>query len=143
MQKILIIQAPYYKKISQMLLDGASRALKSENVEFDIIEVAGALEIPAAIAIAKDNKKYTGFIALGCVIRGETSHYDYVCQESAHGLNLLAINHQIAIGNGIITVENEDQAIARADPKQKNKGGFAVKACLQMIKLKTVLKKPT
>lgn len=142
MQKILIIQAPYYKKISQMLLDGASRALKSKNIEFDVIEVAGALEIPAAIAIAKDNKKYTGFIALGCVIRGETSHYDYVCQESAHGLNLLAINHHLAIGNGIITVENEDQAIVRADPKQKNKGGFSVQACLQMIELKTILKKP-
>jgi len=139
MQKILIIQAPYYQKISQMLLEGASHALRSENIEFDIIEVAGALEIPAAIAIAKDSEKYMGFIALGCVIRGETSHYDYVCQESAHGLNLLAINHKLAIGNGIITVENEDQAIARANPKQKNKGGFAAQACLQMIQLKKSL----
>jgi 6,7-dimethyl-8-ribityllumazine synthase len=139
MQKILIIQAPYYQKISKMLLEGASTALKKENIDFDIINVPGALEIPTAISMAKNNNKYQGFIALGCVIRGETSHYDYVCQESAHGLNMLAINHQLAIGNGIITTENEEQAIARSDPNQKNKGGFAAQTCITMIKLKTDL----
>ena len=138
MQKILIVQAPFYKKISEMLLAGAQAELQKNNVEFEIITVPGALEIPATIAIANQTKKYAGFVALGCVIRGETTHYDYVCEESAHGLSLLALNHQIAIGNGILTVENEVQAISRADKNQKNKGGFAANACLEMVKIKKI-----
>lgn len=138
MQKILIVQAPYYQRISAMLLEGAINELEKNNFQFDIIDVPGALEIPSAISIINHNKKdqYCGFIALGCVIRGETTHYDYVCQESAHGLNLLAIKKQLVITNGIITVENEEQAIARADINKKNKGGFAAKACIEMVKLK-------
>lgn len=136
MQKILIVQATFYQKISKMLLEGAIEELEKHNVQFEIATVPGALEIPATIAIADKSKKFAGFVALGCVIRGETTHYDYVCGESAHGLNLLAINHLIAIGNGILTVENEAQAIARADKTQKNKGGFAANACLEMIKIK-------
>ncbi|MFT5703284.1 MAG: 6,7-dimethyl-8-ribityllumazine synthase, partial [Rickettsiales bacterium] len=94
-----------------------------------------AFEIPAAIALAAKTGNYQGYIALGCVIRGETTHYDYVCMESARGLNELGYKNHLAIGYGIITCENEDQAIARADLKQKDKGGFAVQACLRMIEL--------
>jgi 6,7-dimethyl-8-ribityllumazine synthase len=137
MQKILIIQAVYYKEISKMLLDGAKDRLKNSGYNYDIVNVFGALEIPAAISIANEGSDaYCGFVALGCVIRGETSHYDYVCGQSAYGLNWLAINKQIAIGNGIITVENENQAFVRADINQRNKGGFAVGACLDMIRFK-------
>jgi 6,7-dimethyl-8-ribityllumazine synthase len=136
MTKILIVQAPYYQEIAKMLLEGAISELKANNIEFDIVDVCGALEIPTAIAIIDESKKYDGFIALGCVIRGQTSHYDYVCQESCHGLNMLGIKKQIIIGNGIITVENKDQAQKRADIKQKNKGGFAAKACIDLIKIK-------
>ena len=137
MQKVLIVQAPYYKKISNLLLEGAKEELaKNKEVIFEIVDAMGALEIPAIIAIANKTQKYDGFVALGCVIRGETTHYDYVCQESAHGLSLLALNQQIAIGNGILTVENEEQAIKRADKNQKNKGGFAAKTCIEMIKIK-------
>ena len=99
----------------------------------------GVFEIPAVIAFAKDSKKYEGYLALGCVIRGETTHYDYVCLESARGLNDLAIKEKLAIGYGILTVENEAQAIVRADPKQKDKGGFSANACIEMIKLKNQL----
>jgi 6,7-dimethyl-8-ribityllumazine synthase len=136
MQKILIIQAPYYQKIATMLLDGATTELKNNNINYDIVNVAGALEIPVAISIANKSNKYSGYIALGCVIRGETSHYDEVCRESVHGLSMLAINNQLAIGNAIITAENEEQALVRADKDQKNKGGFSVIACLEVIKLK-------
>ncbi len=136
MQKILIVQAPYYQEITKMLLDGATSELEKNNKKYEIINVPGAIEIPAAIAMANKGQEYSGFIALGCVIRGETSHYDYVCKESTHGLNLLAINEQIAIGNGVITVENEMQAIARSDKNKKNKGGVAAKSCIEMIKLK-------
>ncbi len=135
-KKILIIQASFYKKISAMLLEGATKKIKDSNYEFDLIDVPGAFEIPAVIAMAKDSGKYEGYVALGCVIRGETTHYDYVCLESARGLNELAFKEKLAIGYGIITVENEAQAIARADIKQKDKGGFAVHACLEMIKIR-------
>lgn len=137
MQKILIVQSPYYKNISELLLDGVIEELvQHKDIDFEVVDVMGALEIPATIAMANKSKKYDGFIALGCVIRGETSHYDYVCQESAHGLNLLAINEQIPIANGILTVENESQAIVRADKGQKNKGGYCAKTCLDMIRIK-------
>jgi 6,7-dimethyl-8-ribityllumazine synthase len=134
--KILIVQAIFYQDISKMLLDGAIEELNKSNITFDIINLSGALEIPVAIAITLEKQKhYDGFVALGCVIRGETSHYETVCQESARGLMDLAINKAIAIGNGIITVENEEQAFERADKSLQNKGGFAVKACLDLIKL--------
>ncbi|MFT7087029.1 MAG: 6,7-dimethyl-8-ribityllumazine synthase [Rickettsiales bacterium] len=135
MTKILIVQAPFYKKISNMLLEGALAQVKEHQLEYEIIDVLGAFEIPAAIALAAKTGNYQGYIALGCVIRGETTHYDYVCMESARGLNELGYKNHLAIGYGIITCENEDQAIARADLKQKDKGGFAVQACLRMIEL--------
>lgn len=133
-KKVLIIQAVFYDHISKMLLDGAIAELKKHGVEYDVVDVPGAFEIPTVISMAE--KKYDGFVALGCVIRGETTHYDYVCGESARGLNELAMNRKLAIGYGIITVENEAQAIARADSKQKDKGGFAAMACVTMMELK-------
>jgi 6,7-dimethyl-8-ribityllumazine synthase len=134
--KILIIQANFYQNISKMLLAGTIKELEKQNCQYEIIDVLGTFEIPAAIAIASQNNKYSGYIALGCVIRGETTHYDYVCLESARGLNELAFKNGLAIGYGIITCENEEQAIARADMLQKNKGGFAAMACLRMIEIK-------
>lgn len=136
MAKILIIQADFYKKISALLLEGATKKITDLGYEYEVVTVPGAFEIPAVIAFAKDSKKYDGFVALGCVIRGETTHYDYVCLESARGLNELAMKEKLAIGYGIITVENEEQALARADLKKKDKGGFAANACVEMIKLK-------
>ena len=139
MKKILIINADFYTEISNLLLEGAIEIINNSDYEYEVVRVPGAFEIPAVIAFAKDSNKYDGYIALGCVIRGETTHYDYVCLESARGLNELAIKEKLAIGYGIITVENEEQAIARANPTKKDKGGFAANACLEMIKLKKSL----
>lgn len=136
MKKILIVQANFYKEISQLLLAGATKKIIELGFDYEVITVPGALEIPTAIAFAEESEKYAGYVALGCVIRGETSHYDIVANESARGLNKLAMKKKIAIGNGILTVENEAQAIVRADPKQKDKGGFAANACVAMIDLK-------
>ena len=119
-----------------MLLDGATKELDKNNVEYEIISVPGAFEVATAIALAETTKQYSGYVALGCVIRGETTHYDYVCSESARALSELGFKEKLAIGNGVLTVENEAQAIVRADVNQKNKGGFSANACLEMIKLK-------
>lgn len=140
MKKILIVQAVFYEHISKMLLDGAIAKIIKNNLKYEVLTLKGALEIPCAISIAKEAKKYDGFIALGCVIRGETTHYETVCNESARGLNDLAINYQLAIGNGIITVENEEQALERADMNKLDKGGFAVEACLSIISIKEKFK---
>ncbi|NBX52466.1 MAG: 6,7-dimethyl-8-ribityllumazine synthase [Proteobacteria bacterium] len=135
-KKILIVQAVFYEDISKMLLDGAIKEINKNNLDYDIITVSGALEIPIAIAITiNKNNYYDGYIALGCVIRGETSHYDTVCNESARGLMDIGIKNKIPIANGIITVENEEQALERANPKKLNKGGYAVKACIKLIQL--------
>ena len=136
MPKILIVESRFYNKISDMLLEGAINEIKKNNCEYEIITVPGAFEVPAVISFASKTNKYDGYVALGCVIRGETTHYDYVCSESARGLNDLAIKDGLAIGYGIITVEDEAQAIARADIKQKDKGGFAAMACLKMVEIK-------
>jgi len=135
MKKILIVEARFYPEISDLLLNGAIAKLKQARLDYEVINVMGALEIPIAISFAIESKKYAGFVALGCVIRGETSHYDIVANESARGLMKLSLKKHLAIGNGILTVENDDQAIVRADPAQKDKGGFAVAACLRMIEL--------
>ncbi len=136
MKKILIVQASFYKQISELLLAGAVQKITDLGFEFEVVTVPGAFEIPAAIAFVVSDKKYDGYVALGCVIRGETTHYDYVCAESARGLSKLAMKYRLPIGYGILTVENEAQAIVRADPKQKDKGGFAANACVEMMKLK-------
>lgn len=136
MKKILIIEAVFYQDISAMLLEGAKKRLDKSEYQYEIVTISGALEIPAVIAIAENTNQYAGYIGLGCVIRGETSHYDYVCTESARGLSELGFRNQLAIANGIITTENKEQAIARADMEQKNKGGFVANVCLEMIELK-------
>ncbi len=140
--KILVIEARYYESISEDLLQGALAKLQAAGAEVVKVNVPGALEIPHIISYAeKAGSGYDGYVALGCVIRGETTHYDYVCEESARALMDLAVHHQLAIGNGIITVENEAQAIARSKPDQKDKGGFAASACLRMIQLRDELNK--
>ena len=136
MSHILIVSSPYYADISKQLVSGALAALKAAGATHEIIEVPGAFEIPAAIRFAMNNKKYDGFVALGCVVRGETTHYDYVCQESARGLMDLALKYGAAVGFGILTVENEEQAHVRADVARGNKGKDAVVAALRMIELK-------
>jgi len=139
MSRILIVEARFYEDIADELVKGAIAALEESGVEFDRVEVPGALEIPAAIAIAAqrtDGEPYAGYVALGCVIRGETSHYDYVCGESARGLQDLALWEGLSIGNGILTVENRDQAWARAAVDKKNKGKDAADAALALVALK-------
>ena len=137
---ILIIEARYYDAISDALLEGAIAALQKSGATITKLIVPGALEIPHAIAFGEAGpQKFDGYVALGCVIRGETSHYDYVCGESARALMDLAVNQCLAIGNGIITVENEDQAWARAKQSEKDKGGFAANAVLKMISVRKAL----
>jgi len=138
--KILVIEARFYDKISDALLEGALDVLQKAKAEITKVTVPGALEIPHVISMAEAaNSGFDGYVALGCVIRGETTHYDYVCQESARAIMDLAVNQQLAIGNGIITVENEDQAWARASKDKKDKGGFAANATLKMIKIRSEL----
>ena len=135
--KVLIVEARFYDDIADELAKGAIGALEAVGAEVDRIDVPGALEIPAAIRFAADgNDGYDGFVALGCVIRGETSHYDYVCGESARGLQDLAIRDRLAIGNGILTVENRDQAWARCSVDKYNKGGAVSEVAVRMIELK-------
>jgi 6,7-dimethyl-8-ribityllumazine synthase len=140
---VLIVEARYYAHISDDLLKGALAALDEAGASHGRVTVPGTFEIPAAIRFAVEARKravegprFDGFIALGCVIRGETTHYDYVCEQSSRGLQDLALAHNLAIGFGILTVENEAQALARARVDKKNKGGEAARACLAMIGLK-------
>lgn len=140
----LIIDSPYYADISAELLAGATDALKAAGATFDRISVPGVLEIPAALSMATlaaegDKTDYAGFVVLGCVIRGETSHYDIVANESARAIMAMSVDEVLAIGNGILTVDNADQAWARAKRDQKNKGGVAANAALEMARLKTRL----
>ena len=134
--RVLIATSRYYDHITLELEAGANEVLEAAGAEVETVEVPGALEVPGLIAMAADSARFDGFIALGCVIRGETTHYDYVCQNSAQGLMQLSVDRRLAIGNGILTVENEDQALARADRKRKNKGADAANACLAMIELR-------
>lgn len=132
--RVLIVEARFYDDIADHLVNGAETALQAENIPFDRIAVPGALEIPAAIKFS--SKKYDAFVALGCVIRGETSHYDIVAGDSARAIMDLTVQDGLCIGNGILTTENRDQAIVRADPAQKNKGADAVQAALALYALK-------
>ena len=132
--KVLIIEATFYDDIVGEMVAGAIAELERQGAAYERIAVPGAFEVPGVIAMRLDS--YDGFVALGCVIRGETSHYDYVCGESARGLMDLAITRKAAIGNGILTVENRDQAWVRAGRDQKNKGKDAAEACLRMIEIK-------
>ncbi len=132
---ILIVEASYYTEIATELAKGAEAALKAAGAEFQKLAVPGALEIPGAIVLAEETEQFDGYVALGCVIRGETSHYDIVAGESARGLMALSMEG-IAVGNGILTCENGEQAMARASVSGKNKGGEAVKAALTMIDIR-------
>jgi 6,7-dimethyl-8-ribityllumazine synthase len=134
---ILIVEAPYYAHIADELRRGAERALAAAGATHESITVPGAFEIPAAIGlVARADDRFDGFVALGCVIRGETSHYDHICAESARGLQDLAVRDGLAIGFGILTVENEAQALARASAHRRDKGGEAARACLAIVDLK-------
>lgn len=134
---LLVIDAPYYTRISESLMEGVMQELEAEGATHDYVTVPGVLEIPAAISMAiGSSKHYDGYVLIGCVIRGETTHYEIVSNESARAIMDLSVNHNLALGNGIQTVENEAQAWARAKVSEKNKGGGAARAALEMIKLK-------
>src|SRR3954447_15122162 len=141
--RILIVEARFYDDLADALLEGATDALKAFGAEYDVVTVPGALEIPAAIAFAEEGghrpagaAAYDGYVALGAVIRGETYHFEIVAGESARGLMELAIGKRLAIGNGVLTVEDEAQALARARANEGDKGGGAARAALDMVALK-------
>lgn len=138
--RVLIVEGRFYSDLADALLAGATDALSAFGAEYDVITVPGALEIPAVIAIAEEagskGVRYDGYVALGTVIRGETYHFEIVCNESARGLMDLATRKGLAIGNGILTVEDEDQAWARARASEGDKGGGAARACLDVINIR-------
>jgi len=141
---MLIVEARFYDNISDELLRGATRVLDNAGARYDRVTVPGALEIPAAIAISIEaargrRQPYDGIVALGCVILGETYHFEIVSNESARGLMDLAVNERLPIGNGILTVDNEAQALARARPEEGDKGGDEARAALTMVALKHTL----
>lgn len=145
--KILIVEGRFYEDIADALFEGAKVVLDEAGMEYERMPVPGAFEVPQAIRFAIRSmeigsamNRYAGFIGFGCVIRGETSHYDYVCQESARALMDMAMNYSVALGYGILTVENREQAWARADMTKKNKGGDVAKACLRMMEVKKHLR---
>ena len=132
MARFLIVEARFYDHLNDMLITGARSALESAGHEVDVVTVPGALEAPGTIAMAAESDRYDGFVALGVVIRGATYHFEIVAGESARGIMALTMDG-IAIGNGILTTENEAQAIYRADPKQANKGAGAAEAAMALL----------
>ncbi len=134
MARILIVEARFYAHLNDLLLEGARAVIAAAGHSHETIAVPGALEIPGAIALAAKSGRYCGFVALGVIIRGETYHFEVVSNESARGLLDLTLQG-VAVGNGILTVEDEAQAIVRADPKQADKGGGAAKAALALVDL--------
>lgn len=139
--RLLIVVAPYYKAIADDLVAGARKIAGRAGATVDLVEVPGALEIPSAIALAARGANYDGYVALGCVVRGETTHYDTVCNDSSRALTLLGLQGH-AIGNGILTVENMPQAEVRANPDGQNKGGGAAAAALHLVALARKWRKP-
>jgi 6,7-dimethyl-8-ribityllumazine synthase len=134
--RILIVEGRFYSDLSDALLEGATSALDAFGAKYDVVSVPGALEIPAVVAMSDKHGRYDGYIALGVVIRGETYHFEIVSNESARGLMELATTRNLAIGNGILTVETEEQAWARARSSEGDKGGGAARACLDVITLR-------
>ncbi|MGB3243736.1 MAG: 6,7-dimethyl-8-ribityllumazine synthase [Sulfitobacter sp.] len=132
--KVLIVVSPYYSDIAAGMLSGAKAELEAAGATYDVVEMPGALEIPTAIGISDRRSNFDGYVALGCVIRGETTHYETVCNDSSRALQLLGLQG-LCIGNGILTVENKEQAEVRSDPKGQNKGGGAAAAALHLIAL--------
>lgn len=142
--KLLIVEARFYDDLADALLEGAKDALSAAGAAFDVITVPGALEVPAVISFALDAAEnggadYDGFVALGTIIRGETYHFEIVANESARGLMQLSVDESLAIGNGILTTEDEEQAWARARRSEGDKGGFAARAALTMIAVREQL----
>ena len=135
MANILIVEARFYDHLNDMLVAGARAAIEAAGHQAEVVTVPGALEVPGAIAMAAETGRYDAYVALGVVIRGETYHFEIVSNESARGIMALTMDG-IAIGNGILTTENEEQAIRRADPAQLDKGGGAAKAALAMLDLR-------
>ncbi|MBB95361.1 MAG: 6,7-dimethyl-8-ribityllumazine synthase [Rhodobacteraceae bacterium] len=132
--KVLIVVAPYYKDIADNLIAGAKAEIEAAGGTAEVAEVPGALEVPTAIGMAARLCDYDAYVALGCVIRGETTHYDTVCNDSSRAIQLMGLQG-LCIGNGILTVENRDQAVVRADPADQNKGGGAAAAALHLLAL--------
>ena len=132
--KLLIVVAPFYRDIADNLIAGAKAEVEASGGTYEVIEVPGALEVPTAIGIAERLSNFDGYVALGCVIRGETTHYETVCNDSSRGITLLGLQG-LCIGNGILTTENRDQAWVRADKAQKNKGRDAAEAALSLVRL--------
>ena len=135
MARFLIVEARFYDHLNDLLVAGARAALEAAGHEAEVLTVPGALEIPGAIALAEESGRYQGYVAIGVVIRGETYHFEIVAGESARGIMALTMDG-VAIGNGVLTVENEAQALVRADPAQKDKGGEAAKAALTLFDLR-------
>lgn len=139
---VLVIEAPYYQKITDGMVAGATPVLEAAGYAIERLPVTGAFEIPAACQMAiqaglKDpHKRYAGILALGCVIRGETTHYDHICNEVSRAIMELTVAHQFAIGFGVLTCENMEQAEVRADPARKNKGAEAARAIVRMIEVR-------
>jgi len=136
MAQFLIVEARFYDHLNDMLIAGARTELESNGHAVEVLTVPGALEVPAALAMAAESGRYEGFVAIGVVIRGETYHFEIVAGESARGIMALTMDG-IAIGNGILTVENEEQALVRADPARKNKGGEAAAAAIRLARLRS------
>ena len=137
--KILLVCSPYYEEITNNLIKGASNFLKSKFIKYETLFVPGALEIGPAIKLVHDktsHQTYAGFVALGCIIRGETYHFEIVSNESARALTELSLRYSLPIGNGILTVEKNDQALKRSDPLGLDKGGGAASACLALLDIK-------
>jgi len=141
---IMIVESRYYEEIAEELISSVIHELEAAGATYERFDVPGAFEIPMAIKCAVDSQakgsslsSFDGFIALGCVIRGQTTHYDYVCGESARGLQDLALKHTLALGYGILTVEDQEQALVRARRSEQDRGGHAARACLRMIGLKS------
>lgn len=139
---LLVVVAPYYKNIAEQMISGATTEIEAAGGAWELVEVPGALEVPTAIAIAQRFSQFDGYVALGCVIRGETTHYESVCNDSSRALQLLGLQG-VCIGNGILTVENHIQAKVRAQVDGQNKGGAAAAAALHLIALTRRWSKPT
>ncbi len=132
--KLLIVVAPFYRDIADNLIAGAKAEIEASGGTYELVEVPGALEVPTAIGIAERMSNFDGYVALGCVIRGETTHYETVCNDSSRGITMLGLQG-LCVGNGILTVENRDQAEVRADPARMNKGAGAAAAALHLVAL--------
>ncbi len=132
--RVLLVRAPYYREVVDGMTDGAKRILSEAGARFDILDVAGAFELPQAIRIAlRGTETYDAFVALGCVVRGETDHYEFICAASMHGLMEVALQHGLALGTGLLTVDTLSQAVARSGPDGHNKGAEAAVAALRQV----------